>query len=214
MIISYRMRYSYIHCNSEIGTHEKPNNPVFYCCYIFLVASLMSICFTGHHRQYALFDYMVKLYFVILYSCVLLEINLLLLLLFIVIVPLRFQKIVWATCPHISLSTCCMFCPPAWWALRLHWWPLAECSNASMYLVLISTNVFVPVSSLYSAGNKTYYYYHIGWIHLLLLVHWLTYPNTGIWMQVTYCTQTWSNWPSSCRRPLLLYLHGSTFYIH
>ena len=28
-----------------------------------------------------------------------------------------------------------------------------------MYLVLISTNVFVPVSLLYSAGNKTYYYY-------------------------------------------------------
>ena len=51
-----------------------------------------------------------------------------------------------------------MFWPPAWWAFRLYWWPLAECSNASMYLVLISTNVFVPVSLLYSAGNKTYYY--------------------------------------------------------
>ena len=67
------MRYSYIHCYSEIGTHEKPSNPVFYCCYMFLVASLMSICFTGNHRQYALFDYIVKLYFVILYSCVLLD---------------------------------------------------------------------------------------------------------------------------------------------
>ena len=74
------MRYSYIHCYSEIGTHEKPQNPVFYCCYMLLVASLMSICFTGNHRQYALFDYKVKLYFVILYSCVLLEINILLLL--------------------------------------------------------------------------------------------------------------------------------------
>ena len=75
------MRYSYIHCYSEIGSLEKPNNPVFYCCYMFLVASLMSICFTGNHRQYALFDYIIKLYFVILYSRVLLEINLLLLLL-------------------------------------------------------------------------------------------------------------------------------------
>ena len=29
-----------------------------------------------------------------------------------------------------------------------------------MYLVLISTNVCVPVSLLYSAGNKTYYYHY------------------------------------------------------
>ena len=90
----------------------------------------------------------------------------------IVIVPLGFQKIVWATCPHISSSTSCMFWPPAWWALRLHWWPLAQCSNASMYPVLISTNVFVPVSLLYSVGNKTYYYYcdftrqHFCWLFL------------------------------------------------
>ena len=68
----------------------------------------------------------------------------------IVIVPLRFKKIVWATCSHITSSTCCMFWPPACWASRLHWWPLVECSNALMYLLLISTNVFVPVSLLYS----------------------------------------------------------------
>ena len=65
----------------EIGIHEKPNNPVFYCCDMLLVASLMSICFTGNHRQYTLFEYIVKLCFVMLYSCVLLEINVLLLLL-------------------------------------------------------------------------------------------------------------------------------------
>ena len=47
----------------------------------------------------------------------------------IVKVPLWFQKIVSATCPYISSSTCCMFWPPAWWALRLHWWPL---QNAAM----------------------------------------------------------------------------------
>ena len=46
-----------------------------------LVASLMSIYFTGNHRQYTLFDYIVKLCFAILYSCVLSEISLLLLLL-------------------------------------------------------------------------------------------------------------------------------------
>ena len=83
----------------------------------------------------------------------------------IVIVPLRFQKIVWASCPHISSSTCCMFWSTAWWALRLHWWPLVECSNASMYLVLISTNIFVPVSLLYSVGNKIYYYYWCDIVH-------------------------------------------------
>ena len=44
------------------------------------VASLMSICFTGNHRQYTLFNHIVKLCSVILCSCVLLEINLLLLL--------------------------------------------------------------------------------------------------------------------------------------
>ena len=93
MIIFYRLPYSYFHCYSEIGTHEKPNNPVFYCCYIFLVASLMSICFTGNHRQYALFDYIVKLYFVILYSCVLLEINLLLLPLLLLLLHMSMIKI-------------------------------------------------------------------------------------------------------------------------
>ena len=38
----------------------------------------------------------------------------------------------------------------------------AECSNASMYLpvVLVSRNVFGPVSLLYYVRNKTYYYYY------------------------------------------------------
>ena len=76
-----RMRYSYIHSYNVIGTHETPNNPVFYCCSMLLVTSLMSICFTGNHRQCTLFDYIVKLCFVVLYSCLLLAINLLLLLL-------------------------------------------------------------------------------------------------------------------------------------
>ena len=98
------------------------------------------------------------------YTCALYSKNLVVcrrirVMLVIVIVSLMFQKIVWATCPHISSSTCCMFWPPAWWTLRLHWWPLAERNNASMYLVLISTNVCVPVSLLYSAWNKTYYHY-------------------------------------------------------
>ena len=46
-----------------------------------LVASLMSIYFTGNHRQYTFFEYIVKLCFAKLYSCVLSEISLLLLLL-------------------------------------------------------------------------------------------------------------------------------------
>ena len=47
---SYCMCYSYTHCYYEIGTHEKPNNPVIYCCHMPLAASMKSICLNGNHR--------------------------------------------------------------------------------------------------------------------------------------------------------------------
>ena len=50
-------KYSYTHTHGyyEKGTHGKPINLVFYCCHMLLVASLMSICFPGNHRQYCIF---------------------------------------------------------------------------------------------------------------------------------------------------------------
>ena len=74
-------------------------------------------------------------------------------------------------------SPCCMSWPPAWWALRLHWWPLAECSNVLMYILLIFRNVFVSVSLLYSVGNKS----------LLLLLLRLELQKFNI--------KSWNYWP-------------------
>ena len=76
----------------------------------------------------------------------------------IVMVSLKFQIIVK---PHIRSSTSYTFWLPAWWALRLPWWPLANCSDASMGSIDIY-RVFCSCFSffLYSVGNKTYYFYY------------------------------------------------------
>ena len=76
-------------------------------------------------------------------------------------VSLEFQEIIKPQTPMFALWFVTYFWLSAWWALWLPWWPPAECSNVSMsckYWYLQNV-FFIPVSLLYSVGNKTYYYY-------------------------------------------------------
>ena len=51
---------------------------------------------------------------------------------------------------------------PAWWALRLLWWPLTDAAKFQCVYGYLQSKVFFSgiVPLFYSVGNKTYYYYY------------------------------------------------------